>query len=240
MTDSFVVHKWRVPGGRGFTSGQVNRLALQVQAAAPGLRFICVTDDSRGLSGDVQAAPLPSHPEIDRLTSLHGPRFPSCYRRLWLFSDDARAVLGDRFLASDLDVAVTGSLARITARTEDFVAWHDPAMTFAKYAGGLFLMTAGCRPQVWEGFDPELSPSLARGAGFNGSDQGWISYCLWRGEAEMGRAEGIWSAPWLPDDGLPEGAALVQFPGGAKPWTREAQALWPWLRDYWGQDALVP
>jgi hypothetical protein len=56
------------------------------------------------------------------MKSPEGPRFPSSYRRLWTFSDDAR-LLGDRVMMIDIDAVVTGDLGPLFAPDDDFVGW---------------------------------------------------------------------------------------------------------------------
>jgi hypothetical protein len=234
---SIVVWKW--PGSRTYTAEHVNVLARMVDRFyQKDHRFVCVTAEPEGLDPSIRVVHPPQLPRLEELTSLHGSRFPSCYRRLWNFSIDAGEAFGDRFFCVDIDTVITADLSPILDRPEEFVVWSDRGMTFAKYAGGAYLMTAGARRQVWETFDPDRSPAIARAAGFNGSDQAWISYCLYPREATYDRTHGMYStAPWCIKPRakeLPDGVRMIHFPGGKKPWQYSARRRWPWLvQHYW-------
>lgn len=236
MTDRLqvVAFKWRTPGYRSqFRGAHVNVLRRMV---ARNYRkphdFVCVTDDPRGIETGIRIVPL--WPDHGRLQNPMGRHQPSCYRRLKLFSAEAEQIIGKRFIALDLDIVVTGDLAPIFDRTEDFVMWGDThPRTF--YNGSMMLMTAGARREVWDEFDPATSPAKAKAAGHFGSDQGWISYRLGRGQAMWGQAEGIYSWRVHLVQGqkpLPENARVVIFHGKQDPWGPVAQRH-AWVRENW-------
>lgn len=72
------------------------------------------------------------------------------------------------------------------------------------------MLTAGCRPHVYESFTPAKAEEASRR--FVGSDQAWLAYALGRGEATWGPADGVMR--W----GQPGEGAMVFFPGSVKPW----------------------
>jgi hypothetical protein len=165
----------------------------------------------------------------------HGAHNPSCYRRLKLFAPEMGDVLGERFVCLDLDVVIVADLAPLWDRPEDFVIWGETNPR-SFYNGSMFMLRAGARPQVWEQFKPKTSPMLAKRAGRFGSDQGWISYVLGKGEAMWGRQDGVYSyrvhiAP--AGDVLPSNARIVMFHGKVDPWCYRAQCV-PWIREHWG------
>jgi hypothetical protein len=97
-------------------------------------------------------------------------------------------------------------------------------------------LTAGARPQVWARFDPRRSPQEAKAAGRFGSDQGWLSHILGRGEATWGRHDGVYSfrvhiAPENPFH-LPKAARVVMFHGRHDPWDAYCQQF-PWVREHY-------
>lgn len=226
--------KWAVPGYRStFGPQTVNVLRRMVaRHYHQPHRFVCITDDPQGLDHAVQIVPLwTDHADVP---SPHGNGNPSCYRRLKLFDPAIRELLGERFVAVDLDTVIVGDVTPLWDRPEDFVIWGetDPR---SWYNGSMFLMTAGARRQVWESFDPVTSPQQAKSAGKFGSDQGFISYCLGPGEATWTRADGVYSfrvhlakQPAV----LPGNARMVMFHGKADPWSAEAQKL-SWVREQW-------
>lgn len=200
-------------------------------------RFICVTDNPAGLDPDVEVVSLWN--DFSTIWSPHGnpSRYPSCYRRLRAFHPAIAKVFGPRFVQIDLDLVVTGDLAPLWDRPEDFVIWGD-TNPHTLYNSSMILMTAGTRSQVWTDFNPQVSPGLAKQAGNHGSDQAWISYRLGPGEAKWTRADGVYSfrneiAP-VDVKRLPDDARIVMFHGQNDPWNAYVQQNCPWVREYYG------
>lgn len=230
--------KWRREGYRSqFTADHVNRLrAMFARHLRLPHRFVCVTDDTAGLDRRVEAVPLwPDHAEVPNPTGAH---LPSCYRRLKLFSHEARALVGERIWLIDLDVVLTRDVTPLADRPEDVVLLPTPDPR-VPYNGSLVLLTPGARSFVWDDFDPRISPKKTHDAGLHGSDQGWMSYCLrGRGEAEWKIGPGgdgiyFYRRHIRPSGGaLPEDARIVSFNGGTDPWSPEAQRL-AWVQAHY-------
>ncbi len=198
-------------------------------------RFVCVSDKPDGLQSHVTWFETPAEARrVGLLQSPEGPRFPSCYRRLWSWSQEAKA-LGDRILVIDIDLVAVGNLDHLFDNTEEFVGWRPYRDWGAKlrYGGGIYLLRTGSRAHVWENFKGAESIKKARAANFRGSDQAWISYQLTQGgnvEKYWDRAAGLYSVRDLDVKlTLPSDARLVQFNGGTKPW----QSPVPWVRTAW-------
>lgn len=231
LPDSFVCWKWRNPGYRStFGPETVNTLRRMIARwyRRPH-EFICVTDDVRGLDSGIRC--IPDRADWRDLPSPYGLRGPSCYRRLRAFHPDAARDFGHRFVSLDLDVVVLRELEPLVDRDEDFVGWQDPHHP-KQFCGSIFMLTAGSRPDVWNRFDPKSSPRLAAAAGYRGSDQGWVSYCL-AGEAKWGRPAGIASFRRDLRDGalLPHvDDRLVVFHGRHDPWAPHCQSI-PWIAE---------
>lgn len=230
-----VCWKWTPPRGYRSTFGPdtVNTLRAMVARHYPHPhRFVCVTDDPSGIDADVTIQP--DFGDFVGVPSPHGGTNPSCYRRLRLFHPNAAAWFGERFVSMDLDVVITGDLSPVFNRREDFVIWGDTNRT-TLYNGSLLLMTAGARPQVWDDFDPDRSPQLAKAAGQFGSDQGWIGHSLGPGEKTWSTTDGVYSYRLhvKPTGVLPKNARLVFFHGHVDPWQPEAQRH-PWVQEYYG------
>lgn len=233
---SFVCWKWR--GARGFRSEHVNVLAAMVERHYPDPhRFICVTDDPDGLKPWIEYVPIP----LTGFEDLANPSqktaakpFPSCYRRLWNFSRDARAVLGERIFALDVDVIVVADLRPLVAKSASFVGWCDPRFMWNKCAGGAYLLTTGAHCDVFDDFDPEASPAAALAAGYGGSDQGWMSAKLHPPAESFGTADGVIKLRWLrPRAALQKGPRLIFTNGDAPPWAPQVQKTYPWIRQHW-------
>jgi hypothetical protein len=213
--DSFVTWKWTPPPGyrSSFSAAAVNVLRRMIARHYPAPhRFLYFTD----------------------LPSPSGPRKPSCYRRLRAFAPDIGQVFGRRFVSLDLDTVITGDLRPVVDRPEDFVIWGDTnPRTF--YNGGLVLMNAGARPQVWTTFNPATSPRASALAGHHGSDQGWISHCLGPHECKWTREDGIYSfrLEVRHTRRLPANARVISFHGEYDPWTADVQSQHPWIREHY-------
>lgn len=241
---SVVCYRWRPQHADHrfvFGAETVNTLKAMVRRFyTRPVRFICCTDDPSGLDPDVEVVPI--WDDYANLPSPHGKRNPSCYRRLKGFSAEMASVFGQRFVTVDLDCVATGDLRTIFDRPEEFVAYGDTnPQPHSYYNGSLMLMTAGCRSQVWERFDPIRSPDEAYRAGCYGSDQAIISHCLGPNEAKFMRSDGVYS---FRNDfvlksvrALPENARLVIFHGRLKPWMPEVTDRYPWVRQHWTAEA---
>jgi hypothetical protein len=210
-------------GDRPYEPKHVNTLQRMVARHLPEPhRFICIADSAEGFDPAVEVVITPPEAkEVGKLRSPEGKRFPSCYRRLWTFSKEA-AALGDRVLMIDIDLVVTGDLAPLFDYQSEFVGWRPFRDWGAqmRFGGGIYLLTPGTRTHVWENFSGERSIQKARNAGFRGSDQAWISYCLAEREVVYPRDSGIYSIRDMKgtEDKLPPDARLVQFNGPVKPW----------------------
>lgn len=218
--------------GRPFAPENVNALQRSIaRHASEPFRFVCITDATKGFNADVEVMPTPASAlRIASHRSPEGGRFPSCYRRLWMFSDEAIA-LGKRVLLTDVDAVPVADWMPIYNRVEEFVGWRPYRDWGSKlrFGGGTYLMTPGKRRSVWEDFKGAASIQRARAAGFRGSDQAWISFCLAHKEPYFDRSAGIYSIRDFKDQTrLPDDARLVHFNGPVKPW----QSNLAWVREH--------
>lgn len=218
--------KW----GTRYRSEHVNALRQQVaRYYARPHQFACVTNDAAGLDGDVAVIPDPE--DFAALRSPHGAAFPACYRRLRMFADDAATRFGERFVCLDVDLVLVGDVAPLWDRPEDFVGYRDPLYP-RQLNGSMLLLRAGTRPDVWRRFDPAKSPAIARAAGYRGSDQSWLSYCL-AGVPTWGPETGVYSyRKDVARNGLPADARVVVFHGNPKPWDAGCSAI---NREYYSE-----
>lgn len=221
-------------GDRPYRPEHVNTLqrAVARNLSIPH-RFICVADSSEGFDPAIEVVITPEEARrVGELRTPEGGRFPSCYRRLWNFSDGAKA-FGDRLLCIDIDLVPVRDWAPLFDRPEDFVGWR-PYRDWGqklRFGGGIYLLKAGTRTRVWTEFQGASSIRRARAAGYRGSDQAWLSYTLGRREPYYGRDAGIYSIRDMRgrEQDLPGDARLVQFNGPVKPW---ASPL-PWVKEHW-------
>lgn len=199
-------------------------------------RLVCISDSREGLDPEVHWVETPpAAKKLGEIGSPEGARFPSCYRRLWVFSQEAR-ILGERILCLDLDFVLTGSMDKAVDRDEDFVGWR-PFRDWGKklrFGGGQYLLRTGSRTHVWEDFKGVESIQAARSAGYRGSDQAWLSYCLAGREPYWDRDTGLYSVRDLgPGLDLPRDACLVQFNGRDKPWDAARRGRPKWVVEHW-------
>ena len=194
-------------------------------------RFICVTDDPKGLDPNIDVIDL-----WDYCRYLGG-----CYNRLYIFSPDIEDLLGPRFIAIDLDCVITSNIDHILNRTEDFIINQydieaNNHATHQYYNGGIIMMNAGARDEVWYDFDPSTTPDLIQPrkdrVEIVGSDQAWIAHRLGPGETTFTKQDGVYDYRRLYDRKiLPDDAAIVMFPGKRDPFTEYKRA--PWIREHW-------
>lgn len=231
---SIVTFKWRKPGYKTvYTAQHVNTLySMVARHYSSPFRFICITDDAEGIMPEVECFPL-----WDDFKSLRNPTFPAfgpnCYPRLPAFSKDFAQIAGERLVCLDLDALIVADPSPLWHRCEDFVIYEHGRG--GHYNGSMWLMSAGCRSQVWDDFDPETSPQIASKAGARGTDQGWIWYRLGKGEAVWTAKDGVYSYRTdlaMGAKPLPADARIVFFWGWPKPWDKDAQRL-SWVQEHY-------
>lgn len=231
-----VTFKWK-PAARyrsKFDASHVNTLASMVKRHyKKPHRFSCITDDPQGIDSSIRVIPL--WPDHSNLQSAYGRHNPSCYRRLKLYSEEAKEIIGPRFVCMDLDMVVTEDLCPLWDRPEDFVIIKSPTPPPRyRYNGSMVMMTAGCRRKVWEDFHPIHSPRATLRHRQFGSDQAWVSLML-NNEATWDEKDGVYSyrIHLMPNRGdLPKNARLVSFHGSDDPWGHNAQQL-DWVRSHY-------
>ena len=237
---TFVTWKWQgTDPHRTFLSAHVNvlRAMLARHYHAPH-RLLCITDDARGLDPCIEVLPLPLT-KADALTSPHSTLskvFPACYRRLWLFSEEAATLLPGRIGLLDIDVVILSDItALLQSKTADFVGWCCPEFGWSKVAGGFWMHTPGTRTDVWETFDPARSPALAYAQGLRGSDQSWLSYMLYPCKETITARDGVVKIGWLRKSGHvpPHGTKMIFLSGVAPPWDPAVQRGQSWITEHW-------
>jgi hypothetical protein len=217
-----------------YTAAHVNAMgrALQKHLTIPH-EFICITDDPTGV--EFRTIPL-----WDKCRDLGG-----CYNRLYVFSEDMRELIGDRFVCIDLDCVIVGNLDELFSREEDFIInkfYGKRSHQF--YNGGLFMMNAGARRQVWDEFakDPagnrDLLVSRCKKRELLGTDQAWISHILGRGEALFMEDDGVEVFHFLPNARFPKRgkdllprSKMVLMAGKIDPTSEYFDNLW--IQQYW-------
>lgn len=226
------ISTWKWNGTREFTSEHVNTL---FRAVADNLhiphRFVCITDDPVGLDDNITVVPLPEFTHIKVR-----PGFPSCYIRLMAFEPEFAKTIGSRILTLDLDTAITGDITQLVDRDEDIVLWRNTSHRGIKYQGGLHLMNAGARPQVWSRFRGDASYAETKRRGLVGSDQAWLTHVLPDDETCWVKSDGIAKTQDCKRS-IPAWARMVHFSGLIKPWTVICKTEYPHLYNAWSRYA---
>src|SRR2546426_1032347 len=95
MVDTIVCWLWAdelAAPSRTYLPEHVNVLArMLARNLSRQVPVVCIADEPAGLSSDVTWVQTPREAkELANLRSPQGIRFPSCYRRLWTFSEEAK------------------------------------------------------------------------------------------------------------------------------------------------------
>lgn len=235
---TFCTWKWKgIDPARQFPAEAVNVLyAMLARHYQAPFRLVCITDDPSGIDSAVDVQPLPQTKADALQAPFHDRKlWPSCFRRLWLFSKDAQA-LGKRICNIDLDVVICQDITTLlTSRQADFVGWAENRFSWNKVAGGIWLLNTGTHTGVWERFDPETSPKVAWDQGHRGSDQAWMSHCLYPPVQRFSSKDGLYKMAWLPKGGQPPGpeVKMIFTTGVSAPWLEKTQLGHRWVRDHW-------
>jgi hypothetical protein len=213
-----------------YTSDHVNILynSIKRNTTVP-FRFSCITDDKNGLDAEIRIIPL-----WDRCRDLGG-----CFNRLYMFSKDMEDIIGNRFLSIDLDCVIVGNIDNLLKKTDDFcinqfVPQKKKRNQNQLYNGGLILMNAGAREEVWTKFNPKTSPkelyTIIKENNYIGSDQAWIRHVLGKEESTFNTDDGVYSYNAdIKNKELPSDAKMIFFSGKPDPSILEE----PWIEQHW-------
>lgn len=228
---SITIVTWLWQGNRAYLPEHVNVLAAMFRRhLSIEHRFVCISDTQDGFDSAVEVMPIPAAAaQLGQLKTPEGKHFPSCYRRLWMFSREAEC-LGQRVLLIDIDAVVTGNIDHLFDAQDSFVGWRPIANwgTGNRLAGGMYLLTTGSHTEVFERFKGAKSITEARTRGYRGSDQAWISYQIGRNAVVWPKQSGIYSVRDFQGE-LPADACVVHFNGKTKPWHGGHE----WIKEHW-------
>lgn len=228
---------WAQPGGR--TRYTAEHVAIWADMVGRNLsmphRLACVTDMPKGIPAHVEVIAPPGEFEGMQTPTWSGGK-PSCFRRLTMFRRDAADLFGERFVSMDLDCVVGGSLDPLFDRPDDLVLYRGTNSS-RPYNGSMVLMTAGCRPQVYETFDE--AGAIESGRLYTGSDQAWLAHCLGPGERVWDEADGVywWGRRYQADRRRGLTPRLLFFPGKPKPWDLALMRVDPFITTHYAASA---
>lgn len=174
---------WQQQGSRfKYNADHVNVWATAIKNnTTVEVEFACVTDIPEGIESWIRIIEPPKDFENIVVGSWAEHRgMPQCFRRISMFRPDAEKIFGQRFVCIDLDVVVLGNMDKILSCTDDFRIMQSTSPSIRPYNGGIIMMNAGARPQVYKKFNQKNAEIAC--SKFVGSDQAWISHCLGQGE----------------------------------------------------------
>lgn len=217
--DRLLLHK-DGPRPRVYLAEHVNaQLPMLRKYMVGSYRVVCVTDDPTGLDPSIEVVPMPCG-DLDYIDGQ--VRFPSCTRKLWMFSKEAARVIGGRVLCLDVDGVIVGSMQRIVDRSDTFVGLEDGNGGFG---GGAYLLDTGALTTVWELLP---SPQDLKERGIPRTDQGWMTHILKEtGFPKFGNEVMIART----NRPLPPDASVVMIATAQKPWMPECLEYYPWVAD---------
>lgn len=231
MSLIFVCFKWqkttqgfKLPGSCKYSFHHVNTLRNMLEKnISVKHKLICFTDDPVGIDKRVEIKPI-----WDKCKNLGG-----CFNRLYVFSDDMKNLIGNRFICIDLDCVIVNDSTDLFTGSEDFkINTYNAAPgdnVNQLYNGALFMMDAGARDIVWNSFDYEKSAYiLSKNTDVRGSDQAWIRHTLGATEKRWGNLDGIYEARQIKDK-LPKNARIIFFSGPRDP----SLLAYKWIGKYW-------
>lgn len=156
--------KW----GAKFSARHVNVLrSMLARRLELEHRIVCVTDDAAGIDTAIETIPIPAR---------HGDS-ARCRRRMRAFDRTFASAIGDRILALDLDVVLTGDITPLVDRADPLVCWR---VGYAGvFSGSVILMDAGVLDPLWRAFDKDPDGYARRAAPRAvGSDQAMLNFYL--------------------------------------------------------------
>jgi len=215
---------FQLPGKVSYTAKHVNILNnMLLRHCRIPFRLICFTDDSTGIC--CETMPIPT-----KYSELGG-----CYRRLWMFSEEAKT-LGKRIASIDLDCVIVKDCTEIFSRTEEFIINTYNSSRFGAidqfYNGSLIMFDTGSRKELWNDFNQSNTPLKLKINNRKkiciGSDQAWIRMRIGKKEVRFSNHDGIYEARQIRQT-VPKNASIIFFSGPNDPMidTRE------WVVENW-------
>lgn len=153
-----------------------------------------------------------------------GPYSEKCYRRLWLFSKEAKEHFPDKIILLDLDIVIMSDITEIVQSDFEFASYNK---NHVPYQGAFIMLKSGTRTKVWDEFNIETSPQLCNR--YSGSDQAWISHILPPGEKVFTRDDGFYCYDvhgFNRRQIIPTRCKIVFFRNVPKPWHCFNKHMW--------------
>jgi hypothetical protein len=234
-----VLWKWRPKGNwKVYTAGHVNAIVEMVDAYCDApFDVVLITDDPEGVHPSVRCVPLRN---VE--AKLPAGKVPqrNAYRRVALFADHMREVLGEHLMQIDLDTVFVKNFTDLAMRPEPFVIWKSPSKGVKGYAlnPSFILLKAGARSDIYDRYAADVggSAAKARADGWTGTDQAIIALYAGDDVVTVDDRDGIVSfrdhlecGAKVPDDSV----KLVSFMDRFDPADPALQERCPWIADHY-------
>lgn len=230
---TFVCWKWKrprtgyqLPSAREYTAEHVNTLySMLDRHMTESFRLLLLTDR--------RDEEIDEEIEVLQFDQWKHEELGGCYRRLIMFNDCMRHLLGQQWLMLDLDCVVSDDLVPLIKHLQlyDF-AMNRYCLNNAKrqhYNGALQWHTAGARPEVCSKFlGKPTAKAIERDRQLVGTDQAWISHVLGPGEKTVGPEHGIYDISQVGNSPPPD-TRIVFFHGARDPSVSQSE----WVREYY-------
>lgn len=208
--------KWKSDGWRKpYTEVHVNNMVnmLKKHVTVP-YNVVCITDEPTGIECD-------TYKLWDQPIIKVGAGRPNCYKRLFMFSKEAKEIFGDRIISIDIDAIICKNIDDVISDPAPFKAING---TCAPYNGSLWSLQTGTHTDVWTDFSSNAPNEVfkntrrANGRPYYGSDQAWMSYKI-KGAPTWGDNDGIYQyhsgRDWTK---LPDNLRIMFSAGNMKFW----------------------
>jgi len=214
----FVCFLWR---GRGFwkktaryDARHVARLAAMLKRHG-GHSLTCVQDGSFDLPVGVDQVIMPW-----QVAAL-----PDYLPKLWAWSPELRARIGERFAVIDLDVVILADPAMVLGTGDPILLWDHAAREH--YNTSLFALSPCAGSEVWRRLSPEAVTHAQALAPYWTGDQSWVGHVLGAGMPTFGEGDGVIQyRPKIHRASVPSGTVAAFMCGPYEPFSEAEHSQW--------------
>jgi hypothetical protein len=138
-----------------------------------------------------------------------------------MFSEEAKAIFGDKVLSIDLDCLILKEFTSLIT-DDDFKILRGLCNP---YNGSIWQVKPGIYNNMWNDLTPRTAKlsnrqKMENGKNFYGSDQAYMAANI-PDAPTWGEKDGIYQYSKLKRKVIPEDAKIIFFAGNTKPWTSE-------------------
>lgn len=199
--------------------------------------YTCVTDDPTDISSDIR---------IVKLWDYLG-EFGGCLRRLYVYSNEAKDILGDKIFTVDLDTVFIKDFSHLYTLDVDFNLYRSlnperakSGQTYRIHPGN-GVIKPGIYNEVWADVQEDTLAKLTQSRKyFTGTDQSWFNYHFNLHKPNLNikyfdNTNGMYEALdiiFKYRGKLPEDCIFMQWSGPRDPREPKWREKLPWLEEY--------